>query len=232
MKRAELIRVRLDLVKKELGSATLVAVSKATDLESIQYALDNKQKDFGENRIGDLEEKAQFLKNEEIHWHFIGNLQSNKMNRLLKIPNLKYIHSIDSLKTLETLYKKEEHFVGEQLGFFLQVNTSGEDEKQGFSSTDYNGLAAAANLISSKAKSKFQLAGLMTMGKIRTDNFEEDARSCFRSLVKIKNTLKRDFQLPEILLSMGMSQDYSIALEEGADFVRIGTRLFRPEEDH
>ena len=147
MERAELIRVRLELINREIRNTHLVAVSKATDIESIEYALQLGQSSFGENRVGDLEEKSLFLKDRAIDWHFIGHLQSNKMNRLLRIPNLKYIHSIDSLKTLETLYKKEEHFLGDSLGFFLQVNTSGEDEKQGFCSDKYDELAGAANQI-------------------------------------------------------------------------------------
>lgn len=231
MNRAELIRVRLELVNREIPNDTqLIAVSKSTDIESIEYALEADQSAFGENRIGDLEEKALFLKDRYIEWHFIGNIQSNKLNRLLKIPNLKFIHSIDSLKTLDNLYKKEENFTGDSLGFFLQVNTSGEQEKQGFSSLNYDDLAAAANLISRHEDSKFYFAGLMTMGKIRTADLEADARSCFKRLVKIKNTLKRDFELPPLKLSMGMSQDYPIAIEEGADFVRIGTAIFKPEE--
>ncbi len=232
MNRAELIKVRLGLVKKKLGKTELVAVSKSTDIESIEYALESGQSDFGENRVGDLEEKALFLKERGITWHFIGNLQSNKINRLLKIPNLKFIHSIDSLKTLEQLYKKEEHFVGDDLGFFLQINTSNEGEKQGFSIFNYDELAAAANIISRKENSSFYLAGLMTMGKIRTENFEEDARACFKSLTKVRNTLKRDFELPPMRLSMGMSRDFTIAVEEGADFVRVGSDIFKPEESH
>ncbi|MBK25311.1 MAG: YggS family pyridoxal phosphate-dependent enzyme [Halobacteriovorax sp.] len=232
MDRAELIKVRLDLVKRELGTTELVAVSKSTDIESIEYALESGQSDFGENRIGDLEEKAIFLKDRDITWHFIGHLQSNKINRLLKIPNLRFIHSIDSLKTLENLYKKEEHFNGDSLGFFLQINTSQEEEKQGFSISNYDELAAAANMISRMENSNFYLAGLMTMGKIRTEDFEKDARSCFKSLVKVRNTLKRDFELPPMKLSMGMSRDYIIAAEEGADYVRVGTNIFKPEEPH
>ena len=80
-------------------------------------------------------------------------------------------------------------------------------------------------------QSKFYLAGLMTMGKIRTENFEADARDCFIKLIRTKNTLIRDFQLPLMKLSMGMSQDYHIAIEEGSDFVRIGTAIFKPDID-
>ena len=231
MERSELIRIRLELIKRELGSVRLVAVSKATDIESIGYALEVGQTDFGENRVGDLEEKAQFLKASPISWHYMGQLQSNKINRLLKVPNLKFIHSVDSLKTLETLYKKEEQFIGDRLGFFLQVNTSGEAEKHGFNCDAYDELAAAANLVSRMDKSKFYLAGLMTMGKIRTDNFEKDARLCFKKLARTNNTLKRDFELPPMKLSMGMSQDYAIAIEEGSEFVRIGTAIFKPDMD-
>ncbi|MFT6071277.1 MAG: pyridoxal phosphate enzyme (YggS family) [Bacteriovoracaceae bacterium] len=230
MERAELLKIRLQLLKRELGETHLVAVSKSTDSESIRYAFEVGQVDFGENRVESLEDKSNDLEDLDLNWHFIGKLQSNKINRLFKIPKLKYIHSVDSLKLLEHLYKRVDQITSERVGFFLQVNTSEETEKSGFCIKNYDELAAAANLISQHLDSKFYLLGLMTMGKYRTTNFEEDARLCFKRLDIVRNTLKRDFELPPLKLSMGMSQDYSIAIEEGSDFVRIGTSIFKPEE--
>lgn len=229
MERRELLKIRLQLLKRELGDTQLVAVSKNTDSESIRFAFEEGQVDFGENRVESLEEKSALLKDLEINWHFIGNLQSNKINRLFKIPNLKYIHSVDSLKLLEHLYKRIDLVTDSKIGFFLQVNTSEEDEKSGFSINHYDELAAAANLISRHLDSNLYLLGLMTMGKYRTEHFEEDARLCFKKLRVLKKTLHRDFELPKLKLSMGMSQDYSIAILEKSDFVRIGTSIFKPE---
>ncbi len=230
MERRELLKIRLQLLKREIRETNLVAVSKNTDSESIRFAFEEGQVDFGENRVESLEEKSIELEDLDLNWHFIGKLQSNKINRLFKIPRLKYIHSVDSLKLLEHLYKRVDQISSQRVGFFLQVNTSEEAEKSGFCIKNYDELAAAANLISQHLDSKFYLLGLMTMGKYRTDNFEEDARLCFKRLNAVRSTLKRDFELPDLKLSMGMSQDYSMAIEEGTDFVRIGTSIFKPED--
>jgi pyridoxal phosphate enzyme (YggS family) len=230
MERRELLKIRLQLLKRKLYSSQLVAVSKNTDSESIRFAFEEGQVDFGENRIEALEEKSSDLLDLELNWHFIGKIQSNKINRLFKVPNLKFIHSVDSLKLLENLFKKIDLVGDSKIGFFLQVNTSEENEKSGFSITNYDELAAAANLISRHLDSNLYPLGLMTMGKYRTEHFEEDARLCFKKLCALKKTLNRDFELPPLKLSMGMSQDFSIAIEEGSDFVRIGTSIFKPEE--
>ena len=230
MERRELLKIRLQLLKRGLRDCQLVAVSKNTDAASIGFAFEEGQIDFGENRVEVLEEKSNLLKDLELNWHFIGKLQSNKINRLFKIPRLRFIHSVDSLKLLEHLYKRVDQIESERVGFFLQVNTSEEDEKSGFSISHYDELAAAANLISRHLDSKLYLMGLMTMGKYRTTDFEEDARLCFKRLGVVRNTLHRDFELPPLQLSMGMSQDYEIAMEEGSDFVRIGSAIFSEEE--
>jgi pyridoxal phosphate enzyme (YggS family) len=230
MQRSELLKIRLQFVKRDLGASQLVAVSKNTDSESIRFAFNEGQVDFGENRVESLEEKSKDLEDLDLNWHFIGKLQSNKINRLFKIPKLKFIHSVDSLKLLESLYKKADQIESARVGIFLQVNTSEENEKSGFRTDHYDELAAAANLISRNLGSKISLVGLMTMGKFRTENFEADARQCFKRLKTLRDTLLSDFELPPLKLSMGMSQDYEIAIEEGSHFVRIGTSIFKPEE--
>ena len=148
-----------------------------------------------------------------MRWHFIGSLQSNKINQLLLVKNLVSIHSIDRLSLLTKLLKKE---IKNPIGLFLQVNTSGEKEISGF--VDIDDICAAVDLI--KGQDKFYFQGFMTIGKIRTDNFEQDARSCFQKL----RELKVDF--PEAELSMGMSSDYLIAKEFETDWVRVGSSIF------
>lgn len=150
----------------------------------------------------------------EIRWHFIGSLQSNKINNLLKVPNLVSIHSIDSIKLLNKLLNKK---IDTKVGVFLQVNTSGEMEKSGFE--DFSQLQSAVESMKSEC---FYLQGLMTIGKIRTDNFENDAKACFLRLNEYKDRLNID----NLELSMGMSSDYKIAIAMGSNWIRIGSGIF------
>ncbi len=238
MNREALLNNRFKELNKEIQeSATeehktsVVAVTKYSPVEDIFISHELGHREFGESRVLDLQEKAlEFEKKgiQDISWHFIGHLQSNKINRLLKIPNLKYIHSVDSLSLLEAILSKEEQFRGDKLGIFLQVNTSGEDEKYGF--TNYDKLAGAINHFLDEHGSRIYLAGLMTMGKIRTDDIEGDARECFKMLKTFKQRLEDDFGVHDLKLSMGMSGDYKIAIEEGSDFIRVGSVLYKSHE--
>ncbi|MCP4914801.1 MAG: YggS family pyridoxal phosphate-dependent enzyme [Oligoflexia bacterium] len=231
MDRSELISIRLKLVKRDIPSSkniTLVAVSKKYPYEDVKFAHQAGQIDFGENRIDELVEKSECAANDHLHlrWHFIGNLQSNKISKLFNVKNLKFIHSVDSFSLLEKLYGKS-NILQEKVGFYLQVKTSNEKEKGGFDS--YDDLAKTINLILKNQASNLKMVGLMTMSKVRTENFEEDARACFQKLKKIRKQLQQDFGLGDLSLSMGMSNDLEIAVEEGTDCVRVGSAIFRPE---
>jgi PLP dependent protein len=238
--RDEFLAIRLKHTLKKLerpksSAPGLVVVSKYSPVEDVVLLHGAGHRHFGENRIDSLIQKQEALEQQEVEgviWHFIGNIQSNKINRLLKTKGLSYIHSIDSLKLLEQLFDRAGAFVGNQLGLFLQLNTSEEQEKAGFAG--YDELAAAVNFFESQGEKNkkpiFYLAGLMTMGKIRTENFELDARNSFKKLMQFKKKLERDFDLSPLKLSMGMSRDFPIALEEGTDWVRIGNAIF--SEDH
>ncbi|OUR97291.1 YggS family pyridoxal phosphate enzyme [Halobacteriovorax marinus] len=239
MNRRDLLNFRFKNLKKKIvqinsphkkSDLTVVAVTKYSPIEDIEISYDIGHRHFGENRVLDLQEKAEHMLDlgfDDISWHFIGNLQSKKVNRLLKIPGLGFIHSIDSLSLLETILKKSDQFRGERLGLFLQVNTSDEAEKQGFDS--YDKLAGAVNLFLEATDSKFYFAGLMTMGKLRTDNFEKDARHCFQKLKEHRSHLSDDFGLNKLALSMGMSSDFEIAIDESTDFIRVGSSLYAEE---
>jgi len=217
-------------VNLHLGKAQLVAVTKYSPVEDLFLAYKIGHRDFGENRVKDLESKAQAFFEKGFHdvrWHFIGNLQSNKLNQLLKIKNLCSIHSIDSFKLLEKLYEKAPQFLeGRSLSFFLQVKTSDEDEKSGFNPKDE--VYQALRFIEERGKQQtfLDFLGFMTMGKVRTDNFEEDAAECFQCLAKLRDSTLNDFSFGGLKLSMGMSRDYKIALAHGSDFVRVGSALF------
>jgi pyridoxal phosphate enzyme (YggS family) len=193
-----------------------LAVSKTKSIEDIKLAYDAGQRDFGENKVQELNQKADLLASScpNINWHFIGSLQSNKINNLLSTPNLVSIHSIDSIKLLNKLLNKKPD---KRIGIFLQVNTSGEDEKSGFS--EFAEIEEASSLLKSES---FYLQGLMTIGKIRTDDFENDAKACFLRLNEYKERLNSD----DLELSMGMSSDYKIAIDCGSDWIRIGSGIF------
>lgn len=212
-------------IKLELGDTKLIAVSKYHTVDAIEEAYRFGQRDFGESRVQELIEKADYFVSKgikDIRWHFIGRLQTNKINLLLRIPGLAAIHSIDSVKLLEALIERGSH-LSSQVEIFLQFNTSHEQEKGGFRSIE--DLQGAVELIVNH-QSSFRWAGLMTMGPIRTDHFERDTRQCFSELKQMADQLKKTYPEAPVELSMGMSSDYLWAVEYGSSYVRIGSSIF------
>jgi len=218
------IAENLAQIKSKLKEAKLVAVTKNATVEQLLDLYKEGLRDFGENRVQELIRKESELGDKDINWHFIGPIQRNKVKKLLKVKNLKYIHSIDSLKLIDELIKQKDEFKGDSLNLFLEFNTSGEAEKHGIK--DYPELKRAAEKIITNLSPKMQLVGLMTIGKIRGENFKEDALESFSTLKSLRDQLEKDLNIGPLKLSMGMSQDFELAIEEGADFVRIGRALF------
>ena len=219
---------RLNLVKNDLKDAVLVAVTKYSPVEDVAMAYSLGQLDFGENRVADLSAKAssfQFNQRQNVRWHFIGTLQTNKVKELMKTPNLWAIHSVSSKKLLEEIIRREAEIQEPELNLFFQLNTSKEDEKSGFDTVEE--IAEAIEFLRTKEKSNLVCYGLMTMGSIREENFEEAAKKSFIALKAARDVLAKKFDLPNLKLSMGMSQDYKIALQEGADYVRVGSLIFK-----
>lgn len=214
--------LKLNQLKTELKETQLLIVSKTRTTSEIKAYYDLGHRDFGENRVQELSEKAELLKNEcpDIRWHMIGHLQSNKINTLFSVPNLYAIHSVHDRELVEKLIKAEDK-LDHQIFIFLQFNTSHETEKSGFET--YTDLRASAELLVNCKKLK--LAGLMTMGTLRTENFEAEAGRCFQDLVVEKEKLENELGFP-LMTSMGMSQDYKIAIREKSDWVRLGTMMF------
>jgi pyridoxal phosphate enzyme (YggS family) len=202
--------------------AHLLIVSKHRTPEEVLAYYELGHRDFGENKVQELGEKAEALKElcPEIRWHMIGHLQSNKINQLFSVNRLNAIHSIHDQELFDKLLRAQDKLPG-PLNVFLQMNMSQESEKSGFET--YTSLQMAA--LSLKDSPKLKLQGLMTMGKLRTENFEADARQCFQLLTVEKIKLESEFDL-KLETSMGMSQDYKIALEEGSNWIRLGTMMF------
>jgi len=214
---------KLAAIQSKFNKETqLLIVSKTRSEEEIKTYYDLGHRDFGENRVQELLEKAEHLKNScpEIRWHMIGHLQTNKVNQLLSVPNLWAIHSVDREELLQKLIKASNR-LSTELKIFLQFNTSKEEEKSGFE--DYISLKNAALLV--PKNSHLKLYGLMTMGTIRTENFEKEAKRCFQELNQLKNQLSHDLSI-DLKTSMGMSQDYLMAISENSNWVRLGSILF------
>jgi len=200
----------------------LVAVSKTKPNEDIMEAYRAGQRMFGENKVQDLVQKYETLPR-DIQWHFIGHLQTNKVKYI--VPFVTLIHSVDSLKLLEVIEKdaKKENRI---IPCLLQFHIAEEETKFGLD------LEEARELLSSeefKNMAYIQIAGVMGMATF-TDNKEQVHRE-FSSLKHLFDCLKNDFfkedeKFREI--SMGMSDDYRIAVEEGSTMVRIGSSIFGP----
>lgn len=210
-------------------SAVLVAVSKTFPPSKIEEAYLLGQRHFGESRIQELAQKANYFWEkgyQDIIWHFIGHIQSNKMKQLLSIPQLKYIHSIDRLELLQKMAHQVLLSPHISLQFFLEINCSKEETKFGL-----NTYSALKNLIewyfeNPQYHTFLQLKGLMTIGPIQTRSFEKDTKQAFDILVDCKKQLMQDFPHLSLQLSMGMSSDYLWALDRQSDFIRIGSFIF------
>lgn len=228
MNRPEALAHNLHAIQSELtGSpAQLLVVSKTQALDDIRSLYQAGQRHFGENRVQELLEKDEALRDlTGLRWHLIGPVQSNKINKLKSLERLVAIHSVASLelthKLVDALSVRTQ-----PLGLFLQVNTSGEAEKSGFETPEE--LTRAAEFLAANT-GPVVLQGLMTMGTIRTDDVAGEAHRCFKQLVALRDQLQRSLKLPRLELSMGMSGDYLVARDYGSDWVRVGSKIFRVE---
>ena len=212
------IRARIEDAARRSGRApsavTLIGVTKAVPVERIRDALARGLADVGENRVQEAQAKRAAL-DAPARWHLIGHLQRNKAKDAVELFDL--IHSVDSPVLLEAL---ERHAAarGRRVELLLQVNVSGEAAKHGCRPEDASALAEAAG-----ACPHVVCRGLMTLAPFSTN--PEEARPHFRRLRELRDHLQATVHSP-LVLSMGMSQDFEVAIEEGADLVRIGTALF------
>jgi len=201
----------------DLGShqVTLVAVSKTKSVEEIKELYDLGQKDFGENYVQELTEKQSQLP-KDIRWHFIGHLQSNKVKQIA--PFIHLIQSVDGFKLLQEINKqaKKAHRV---IDCLLQVHIAQEETKFGL---DENELKTLINTNENELHElrNIRITGLMGMASFTDDT--EKVRGEFRYL----KTLFDKLATPLTTLSMGMSSDYFVAIEEGSNMVRIGSLIF------
>lgn len=211
MNSLEQIKGQIQKAAKKVGrdpsGVKLVIVSKGQPIEKIREALETGQKDFGENYAQELEEKVSLLAQEKITWHFLGHLQKNKLKKVLSL--ITWLHSLDSLSLAEAIQKR----ATQPLKCLLEINLAREEAKTGLEP------AEALKLIPKLATlTNIDLKGLMTMS----------SSPYFKELFSLLKKINQGYLYPRPLteLSMGMSNDFEVAIEEGATMVRIGTAIF------
>lgn len=220
------VAVRYEAVRRQVADAadaagrdpadvTIVAVTKTVGVDDIRQALAAGIEDFGENRVQEFLGKYGLFPH--ARWHFIGTLQSNKVKDVVGRASL--IHSVDSVRLIEEISRRAE-LAGVTQPILLQVNVSGEMSKHGFAPHEVGDALLEASRMGGLA-----VKGLMTMAPLGR---AEDARWVFRELRELRDSLMETrldgVELYE--LSMGMSNDYRVAVEEGATIVRVGGAIF------
>lgn len=197
----------------------LIAVSKTFPAKKIVEALDAGLFRFGENRVQEIIPKFEQLRDREIEWHFIGHLQANKVKKLLDVPT-KYIHSVDRLEVAIELERQLQKR-GESREVLVEVNTSGEASKGGVQPKEAIELVRAIGKLET-----INVKGLMTIGAL-TEN-DDLVRNCFVKLRELFSQIREEGvnRIEMLELSMGMSGDFEIAVEEGATMIRIGSAIF------
>ena len=204
-----MIKDNINNILNNIGNAKLIAVSKTKPIEMIMEAYDAGIRDFGENKVQELISKIDKLPN-DINWHMIGHLQTNKVKDL--IGKVSLIHSVDSIK-LAYVIDKEAKKKNIKVNVLLEINIANEESKYGFM---VNELDNAINNINNL--SNIKVLGFMCVAP-NTDNPLSN-RKYFRKMKELAKKYNYN------VLSMGMSNDYSIAIEEDATYIRVGTKIF------
>jgi pyridoxal phosphate enzyme (YggS family) len=200
---------------RDPGAVQLVGVSKMFPPEQIREAFAAGVRDFGESRVQEFEEKSQQLVDLDAHWHLVGHLQRNKAARAVTL-----FHTVDSLDSLPLAEKLERALGdGRRLPVLIEVRLDPATTKSGCDPAELARLAEGVLLMP-----KLELRGLMTVPEVVSN--PEDVRPAFRRLREIRDELAGRLGCPLPELSMGMSRDFEIAIEEGATQVRLGTAIF------
>ena len=205
---------------------TLVCVSKFHPAEAIMEAYDCGERDFGESRVQELLPKYEALP-KDIRWHFIGHLQTNKVKQI--VPFVHMIHSVDSLRLLETINREAEK-IGRRVKVLLEVHVAKEETKSGFTPEEFLSLNTQLSTLNN-----VEVCGVMGMATNTDDQTEW--RRCFREIKSLASSLiasspisyseaSHSSQSEHPQISMGMSDDYRVAIEEGSTMVRIGSTIF------
>lgn len=224
---ANFSRVHSKIIGVATHNARLLPVSKLKPSTDIQILYDHGIREFGENYVQELTEKSKELP-DDIKWHFIGGLQTNKCKDLAKIKNLYYIETIDSLKKIKKLNESRlKTFPNDKIHCLLQINTSSEEQKSGISYTDIDTILEIIEYCNDTSEPKtVTFDGLMTIGSLYESLADSDENKDFKRLVDLKNFIIEKYPNSNCKLSMGMSNDYETAIKMGSDQIRIGTDIF------
>jgi pyridoxal phosphate enzyme (YggS family) len=202
----------------------IVAVSKTFPPEIIAAAMDFNQLDFGENRVQELISKQKQFEDRIIHWHLIGHLQTNKVKYI--VPFVFMIHSVDSFKLAQKI-NSEASKIKRAVKCLIQVNTTGEEQKSGCSPKH------ALKIVKEISQLEYvKIKGLMTIAKLMSDEKDQMQRNEVRENFRLLKNIFDEISSAGIentdmkYLSMGMTSDYDIALEEGSNMLRIGSAIF------
>lgn len=193
----------------------VIAVTKYVDTAKAAQVVEAGIHHLAENRTDLFLEKYKALENKDITWHLIGNLQRRKVKDVINLVD--YFHALDSVKLAKEIEKRAEH----RIKCFLEVNISGEETKHGFAPEDIDQALAEISQLDN-----VEIVGLMTMAPIDADNEQLDNIFASMKQLQIEIAAKEITNIPCTELSMGMSRDYTRAIQQGATFVRIGTAFF------
>ncbi|MBN1349910.1 YggS family pyridoxal phosphate-dependent enzyme [candidate division KSB1 bacterium] len=222
------IQVRINRASKIAGcdpsKIRIVAVMKTVEVEQIQQALACGIQNIGENRVQEAWRKYQQLEHAAAKWHMVGHLQRNKVKQALKFFDL--IHSLDSIELAREINQRLDT-IPREIELLVEVNTSGEATKYGLRPEDTADFVAKVSNLP-----HLRIAGLMTIGRLSPD--AEDSRECFRTLRNLFEKLSK-YKHPNVsmkYLSMGMTNDFELAIQEGANIIRIGRAIFGERQEH
>ena len=215
------IRKNVERIKTQIApyNPTIVAVTKYFDESQILKYYEIGFRDFGENRVKDAVEKIKKLPDEVIknsRFHLIGHLQTNKVK--LAVGNFDLIHSVDSLKLAQAI-SEEAKDKGIIQKILLQINNANEEQKSGFSPSEIK-----QQFVDILKLDNIKVCGVMNMAPIHSS--DENLHKLFRNIKQIYDELQSEFGVELNQISMGMSNDFKIALEEGATIIRLGRILF------
>jgi pyridoxal phosphate enzyme (YggS family) len=217
----ESIKLNISAAAKKSGrdasDVQIVAVTKTHSEDVVVEAWENSLNIVGENKVQEAMWKK-LRSPSGLEWHLIGHLQTNKVRQALE--TFDFIHSVDSLKLIKKIYSVADE-IGANVRILLEVNVSGEKSKTGM---PVECVDEAVKYILEECSHRISLEGFMTMAPFSTN--PEDSRIYFRQLRLLKEKIETDFNITLRHLSMGMSGDYEVAVEEGATFIRLGTILF------
>ena len=213
----EKIKIHAEKVGRNPDSIKIIAVTKTHPIEVVRAAYDVGIRLFGENYAQELRDKAKNMP-EDVQWHFIGRIQTNKLKYV--VPVAEYIHSVYRIEEMEEIEKLAVRF-GKIQKVLIEVNVSNEETKGGLRPEEIRQFIKECS-----SYKNVNVVGLMTMAPFIEP---EDTRPYFRKLFELREELRNDY--PEIKeLSMGMTNDFTVAVEEGSTMVRIGTAIFGERE--